>query len=256
MCTTESVVKGNQATFLVADSGGATTRTRGLDGQIPARADSNTQLTATLVEEHDLVEKTGFNIFESQGPQREIMQKTSMGVVNRKIDQVILSDLSAASVDWGTATAASLLRITKAITLLGNAEVPFDGNICAVITPAFYGYLTQMKEFSSAEYVRRQPLDGQNGYQWQDMTGFWWWSNVKWVVHPNLAGVGTSSATCYMFHKNAIGHAVDTAGIHVDADYDRKQDSSWARATIYMGGKLLQNSGVVKMLHDDSALSA
>ena len=35
--TTESVIKGNTATFLVADSGGANATTRGINGLIPAR---------------------------------------------------------------------------------------------------------------------------------------------------------------------------------------------------------------------------
>lgn len=49
---TEAVIKGNQATFLVAGSGGAAAVTRGINGLIPARADSLTQTTATLVEWH------------------------------------------------------------------------------------------------------------------------------------------------------------------------------------------------------------
>ena len=49
---TEAVIKGNQATFLVAGSGGASAVTRGINGLIPARADSLTQSTATLVEWH------------------------------------------------------------------------------------------------------------------------------------------------------------------------------------------------------------
>ena len=53
-CTiTEAVIKGNQAVFLVAGSGGAAAVTRGINGLIPARADSNTQHTASLVEWHD-----------------------------------------------------------------------------------------------------------------------------------------------------------------------------------------------------------
>ena len=50
---TEAVIKGNQATFMVAGSGGATATTRGINGLIVARADSMTQTTATLVEWHD-----------------------------------------------------------------------------------------------------------------------------------------------------------------------------------------------------------
>jgi len=50
--TTEAVIKGNTAIFLVADSGSATAVTRGINGMIPARADNLTQNTATLAEWH------------------------------------------------------------------------------------------------------------------------------------------------------------------------------------------------------------
>jgi hypothetical protein len=52
-CTVrETVVKGNTATFLVADSGSATATTRGVNGLIPARADNLSQPAATLQEWH------------------------------------------------------------------------------------------------------------------------------------------------------------------------------------------------------------
>ena len=68
--TTEAVVKGNEAVFLVARSAagtgvGAQGVTRGVNGLIVARGDSLVQSTATLTETHDLVRKTGFNIFAS-----------------------------------------------------------------------------------------------------------------------------------------------------------------------------------------------
>ncbi len=62
---TEAVIKGNEAIFLVGGSGGAKAVTRGINGLIPARADSLTQSTLTLTEWHDLVRKTRFNIFQS-----------------------------------------------------------------------------------------------------------------------------------------------------------------------------------------------
>lgn len=58
--TTEAVIKGNTAVFLVADSGGATAVTRGVNGLIPARADNLTQNSCTLVEWHDLVQTGPF----------------------------------------------------------------------------------------------------------------------------------------------------------------------------------------------------
>ncbi|HEX9412102.1 MAG TPA: hypothetical protein VF916_01235, partial [Ktedonobacterales bacterium] len=80
VCTTEAVIKGNTATFLVAGTGGAIAVTRGVNGLIPARADNLAQQSATLAEWHDLVRKTNFNIFASQGNQRAIMQATTMTV--------------------------------------------------------------------------------------------------------------------------------------------------------------------------------
>src|SRR6185437_11478669 len=124
--TNEAVIKGNQAVFLVADSGGATAVTRGVNGLIPARADNLTQDTATLTEWHDLVRKTRFNIFASQGDQRRVMQMTSMGVVNRKIDTDIIAMLDSGVTNQAGATAAtgSLAMVMRAKTILGNNQVP------------------------------------------------------------------------------------------------------------------------------------
>lgn len=49
---TEAIIKGNSAVFLVAGSGNASAVTRGVNGQIPARADDMTQNTCTLTEWH------------------------------------------------------------------------------------------------------------------------------------------------------------------------------------------------------------
>lgn len=253
--TTEAVIKGNQAEFLVADSGSAETVTRGVNGNIPARADNLNQFTCTLTEEHDLVRKTGFNIFASQSDQRRIMQVTTMGTVNRTIDQQIITNLNTGTVNTGTATTASLALATKALGILGLAEVDYDGQICAAITPAFLAYLQRDSAFTSADFVEMKPLAGMNTsggmeFKW----GYYNWMGVKWIVHPRLPGVGTSAEKCFMYHRSAIGHAANVDGINTAVGYDEEQDYSFSRATIYCGAKLLQNSGVVVINHDGSAI--
>jgi hypothetical protein len=244
---TEAVIKGNTATFLVAGSGGATAVTRGVNGLIPARADDLNQLSATLAEWHDLVRKTGFNVFASQGDQRRIMQETTMAVINRKVDADIIAQLDAATVDTGTTATASVSMVAKSLSALGTAEVPITemDNMFGVITPAFWGYMMEMKEFASGEYVDVKMFNGSIRKMFR-------WFGVNWIVHPNLTGVATSTELCYLFHRNAIGHAVNTAGITSPVGYDEEQDYSWARASVYMGSKLLQNTGIVQMKHDGS----
>jgi len=244
----ETVIKGNQAVFLVAGSGGAAAVTRGSNGQIPYKTVSNTQNTCTMTETHAPFEMTGFDIFSNQGDQKRIMMNASQAVLHRDIDQKIIDVLDTATLTTGTAVTGSLDLVVKARTILGNNEVDLtqEDKIFAAITPAFEGYLLQVKEFGSADYVEVKPLIGPARRMRR-------WAGVNWMVHPNLTGVGTSSESCYMWHQDALGHASNVAEMMVDAGYERKQQVSWTNATLYHGAKLLQNTGIIKMVHDGSA---
>jgi hypothetical protein len=251
--TTEAVIKGNQAVFLVSGSGGAEAVTRGVSGLIPARSDDQAQNTCTLTEQHDLVRKTGFNVFASQGNQRAIMQMTTMAVINRKIDDQITTVLNTGTVTIGSAsTIPSVSLFQNARVKLSNASVPWDSNITLLCQPSFLAYLEQAPEFSSADYISMRPYAGDDP-SWRDQPMAYRWRNALIIEHPNLPGKGTSSEISFMYHKNAIGHAADTAGMQSPVGYDEEQDYSFARCTMYMGAVLLQNTGVVVITADGSA---
>ena len=253
--TTEAVIKGNSAVFLVAGSGSAEAVSRGVNGRIPARPDDNTQNTCNLYEWHDLVRKTGFNVFASQGNQRAIMQMTTMAVVNRKIDDVIVDEINDnATVTIGSSTTLpSVSLFQNGIVKLQNASVPWDSNITLLCQPAFLAYLEQAPEFANkAEYVNIGPYAGTDA-SWRDRPMAYRWRSALVIVHPNLPGKGTSSEISFLYHKSAVGHAVNTGGMESPVGYDAEQGYSWARCSIYMGAKLLQASGVVKITADGSA---
>ena len=245
----ESVIKGNQAVFLVGGSGAATAVTRGINGLIPARADSLTQNTATLVEWHDLVRKTRFNIFQSQGDQRRLMQETCRKVLNRRIDQDIVDQLDTAT-NTVTSGTMSLAVVAEALTTLGENEVSTEDedNMWAVMTPAVRGYLMQIPEWNSADYVEAKYLNGPARRVKR-------WAGFNCIFHPNLTGVGTSAEKCYFYHRDAIGSAFDNGeGMNVAIGYDDEQDYSYARCSSFTGAKLLQQTGIVQFLHDASAI--
>lgn len=256
--TTEAVIKGGQAVFLVAGSGSANATTRGTNGRIAARPDSLTQNTCTLQEWHDLVRKTGFNIFESQGNQRAIMQMSSMAVLNRKTDSLITSSLDTGTVTVGSGagTIPNLSLVMNAKVKLSNAAVPWDGNITLLCQPSMLAYLMQAPEWTSALYVgdgaRPFGAGGANA-NWRDKPAAYRWMNLLVIEHPNLVGRGTNTEHSYLYHKTAVGHAMDTAGLQTPIGYFEEQDYSWARATAYMGALVLQNSGIVVISHDGSA---
>ena len=253
---TEADVNGSAAVFLVSTSGSATATTRGADGLLVARDDSHNQTTATLAEWHDLVRKSRFNIFASQGNQTLLMQQTTMAVINRKIDDDIIAVLDTATNDTGAATAASLELVMHAVTILGDnvVDIEEEDNMFGLISPGFKGELMQLPEFSSADYVSIQPMVGPARQYLR-------WAGINWIVHPRLTGSVGSGSTgasekCYIYHRNALGHALDKAGMDVAVGYDDEQDYSYCRASTFMGSALLQNAGVVQVLHDNSNFTA
>lgn len=249
--TKETMLSGNTATFLVSGSGGDTAVTRGTNGQIPYGNPTNNQISATLVEKHAPYEMTGFNIFASQGDQKRIMQNASMAVINRDIDATILAELANATQDFGTGP-ATVATVIGAKVILGNGEAgDGDGDeLFGIGTPAFFGYLMQATEFSSADYVDVKPFVGQT-------RRFLRWMGINWVesAAPALAP-GTASELAYIWRRDALGYAVNLGEEKIFVDYDEKQDVSWSRATIYHAAKILQNSGIVKIAHDGSAFVA
>lgn len=249
-CTTSANINGNTAVFLVAGSGGASAVTRGVNGLIPARSDDLTQNSCTLSEWHDLPQRTSFNIESSQGDARRIMQESSMGVINRKMDELVIEQLDTATQDTGTSATMSLSLVAKALAILGNAEVPIqeEDNMFALVSPAAYFYLMQIPAFTSADYVDIKPFAGS-------IKRYRRWFGVNWIMHPNLTGNGTSTEDCYVFHRSAIGLATNK-DIRVAVGTDEEQDYSYVRTSVFMGAKLLQNTGVVNINHDGSAYVA
>lgn len=251
--TTEAVIKGSQAIFLVADSGGATAVTRGTNGRIPGRADNNTQNTCVLTEYHDKVEKTSYNIFASQGDQKLIMQQSSMGVINRTIDTDILAALANATITTGAAAPLTVGLFSKAQATLSAAKVPWDGNITLVCSGAALGVLQLAPEFASADYVGGKP--NVDDPAWKDKPQAYRWRNVLIIAHPQLANTSSpASENAYMYHKSSIGHAADTGNIQSVVGYNDEDDYSFARTSIFMGSKQLQNTGMIKIPHDATGL--
>lgn len=247
-CYCKAQTKGNQAVILVAGSDGGDATTRGVNGYIPYGQASNTQVTLTLEERHGTHEITGFDVFSSQGDQRQIMQTASLTKIHRNVDNKIVAALDTATLTAGASQQADLDLVTKATAILGanNVKVEEDAKMFAAITPSFRAYLMQTTEFSSGDYVDVKPFNGPVRKMWK-------WAGINWIVTTALTGMGTNDEYCYLWHQDAIAHIANTNEMKVEVDYDRKQDLSWARASMFHAAKVLQNTGIIRMRHDGSA---
>ena len=175
-------------------------------------------------------------------------------MINRKRDEFIRNALDEATISWAGSNAtpasatASLAGITKAWTILRN-NYAGDGDIFAAITPAFHGYLMAMKEFVNHDYIQDKKFEGVPKHK-----AFSWWG-INWIVDPDIEGVGTGVAKCYMYNRSAIGSAMHKEGMDAEVGYEAKHKRSWANLSVHMNAKLIQNNGVIRMHHDDTAYS-
>lgn len=246
--TAEAVIKGNTAEFLVADTGGASAVTRGTNGLIPSRTDHLVQTACTLTEWHDKPRRTKFDIFASQGDGRRILQLGTTKVLNRKIDDLVIAELSGGTQTTGAAAIATLNLILKAQAILGNADVDIDEeeNMFCAISPAARAYLMQIKEFASSDYVDVKPFKGPAVKMLR-------WAGINFFVSNRLSGRTTSSEKLLLWHRSAIGYSVNTGEMEVAMGENLEESYFWARASAFMGAKLIQNTGVVVIPHDGSA---
>lgn len=248
--TTESMIKGSSAVFLVTGTADSM-KERGVDGLIPAASEVDTQVTISLKEMHHRATVTGYDIFQAQSDRRRILQERGMKAANKEIDDTILTALDATTTTWnsGNAVVLSYPVLVDIITELYENQVDNDGGITCVWSPKAYARILTFAQATSIDYVNQKPL--MDGYQ-----APFRFLGAQHIMHPRVPGVGTSTAKCFVYHKAAIGHALDTAGIKIDVGYNGEHDYSYARHSVYHGAKILQNSGVIEVTtNDTTALS-
>lgn len=250
-CSKETMANGHVVTWAISGAGSQVAVTRGQDGDIPYGTPTNTQVSATLVEQHAPESLTGFDVFASQGNQVELMKTNVMAIIRRAQDREILGELANATLDYGSGP-LTVETIAGARAILGNNHVPIseEDNMFCVISPAAEAYLMQTTEFTSADYRDVKPFEGGIAMKYRR------WMSMNWIVADVLTGAGTTAEIMYMFHRSAIGYAIAMGEEKITAGYNEEQQRSWALATVYHKAKILQNAGIIKITHDGSAYVA
>jgi hypothetical protein len=245
---TKGDVNGNTFKFILGPTADMAVE-RGSNGDIPLMADNQTNAECTLKEYHHLVQKNRFNINSSSVDQRMIMQQQGIASMNKRTDDLIITELATTAYDSGAAAAASSIGwLLEAQAILGENDVPVDdGAIWCALTPMAHAQLLRTAQASSSDYIDERPFMKMRKIR--EIAG------VKVFRSTALPGSGSASASCFMWHEDAVGHAMQMGEQNTAVDYESKHDRSWARTSSYQGAKMLQDEGVFKIVHnDDSAL--
>lgn len=244
---TQGMPKGYQFVFDLFGDRTRTAVTRGATGDIPYQQTDQSQVTLTMEQWFAPLAKNQFNVVTSQGNQRRAMQEECVAVINRTKDQQIIDALVTGTLVSAAAGTMTVDYALKAMVNLMNTDAG-NGMLTGLITPAAWAYLVQQEQVSSKDYVDTSKILGPGSKMFD-------WNGARWLVHTGLPGIPTASATCLIFNQKAIGYGMNSAETKHEAGYNAEQARSWALSTLIGGAKLLQNTGVIKLLHDDTGFT-
>ena len=129
-------------------------------------------------------------------------------------------------------------KVLEAFEMLGDKDVPDDGQRFAVIGWKQWSELLELPEFTDADFVGAEELPWR-GTQAKH------WLGTLWMPHSGLdldAGV----RRCFWFHRSAIGHAIGQE-VTTDVTWHGDRAAHFISNSMSQGAALIDADGVVEM---------
>lgn len=233
----KSNIKGATTTFQKVGKGAAMTKAR--NGQVPTMQMDHTPVECELVDYYagDWVDK--LDELKTNIDERMVVAKAGAYALGRKTDELIIDALQNASNQAGTdSDGLTRAKVLEAFEMLGQGDVPDDGERYAVIGWKQWSDLLDLKEFANADYV------GADELPWRG-TQAKRWLGTLWIPHSGLPK-SSNVRTCYWYHKSAIGHA-SGADVTSDITWHGDRASHFVNNMMSQGACLIDAAGVVKL---------
>ncbi len=237
-------VVGASTTFQVIGKGSATTKTR--NGAITAMSLEHKPIECTLTDYYAGAWVDKLDELKIGHDERRAVAQMGAYALGRKTDDLIIAALNGSANTIGTqASPATMTKATilQAFTKLNNADVPDDGERYALVAPAQWNQLLNIEEFSSANYVGDKTpfIAGCESRKWL---------GINWIMHTALPS-GTGTHTCFIYHKNAIGHAVGM-DIKTDITWHGDHAAHFVNSMMSQGACLIDQTAAVKLVCSDT----
>lgn len=261
---TKSGIIGESTTFQKIGKGVATTKAR--HGTITPMNQDHTAHTATLVDFYagdwvDRLDEAKINIDE-----RMAIAQGGAWALGRKVDDQIIALLNGTteSTITVTVTSAAAVRngLLELVEALNDNDVPNDGRRYGLLSPRMWTRAMGVEEFSSADYI------GANGLPFTEgvpaFGGWKSWNGVLWNQHTAVPGKGSATSNSYVWHRNAVGYATgahagnvaDSEAVAADITWHGDRASHFVNHMMSGGGVLIDTTGVIEGVSDDTAAIA
>lgn len=244
---TRGIIRAETARFYVMGNGITTEKAR--NGNIPQQDLDLSYVTATMVDRYWRKDVDELDMAKVTAELRPVLIQDAAGAFGRYADDQIIQALDAGASfyigDYSTAMGRNVAL--GASRQLLNTGMRNDGQIFAIITPNQRSQLMTEDEFASADYVGSDDLPyKQMGMDVRT------WEGVHWITHIGLNGRGTTQCRGLMYHKSALGHAVNA---EVAIKWAEKEEGwGWiAKGAMSMGAIAIDPTGIVEMRTNDLA---
>lgn len=234
--TKDSVV-GATTTFQKVGKGIASTKAR--HGLVPVMNVDHTPIECVLQDYYagdwvDRLDELKTNINEQQ-----IVAKAGAYALGRKTDEMVINQLATSTNFAGSDTdELTKLKVLTAFEMLGEADVPDDGQRFAVVGWKQWSDLLNIDEFANADYV------GDEQLPWKG-TQAKRWLGTLWIPHSGLPKIG-SVRYCFWYHKTAIGHGIGSE-VKTDITWHGDHAAHFVNNMMSQGACLVDGSGVVTL---------
>lgn len=241
---TISDVKGSTAVFQKVGKGTASTKST--HGLVPVMNLDHSTIECELKDFYagdwvDHLDELKVNIDE-----RQVIANAGAYALGRKSDELIIDALDAASTNVITGGGVGLTKdkVLEAFEIMGQTDVPDDGQRFAIVGWKQWSDLLKINEFASSDYIGSDDLPwlGTQAKQWLGTT---------WIPHSGLPVDGADIRSCFWFHKTAIGHA-SGSDVQTDVTWHGDRASHFVNNMLSQGASLIDETGVVKFECDET----
>jgi hypothetical protein len=230
-------VRGSSTVFQRVGKGAATTKAR--HGMVPVMNVDFSTVEAFLVDYYagewvDRLDELKTNIDE-----RQVLANAGAYALGRKTDELIIEALDTGTTVAGSASSGlTKEKVLEAFELLGENDVPDDGQRYAVIGWKQWSELLSLPEFANAEFV------GDDQLPWRGSQAKFWLGTL-WIPHSGLP-LASGVRTCFWYHRSAVGHAIGQ-DVVTDITWHGDRAAHFVSNMMSQGAVLIDPTGVVKM---------
>lgn len=238
-------VAGSTAVFQKVGKGTASTKST--HGMVPVMNLEHSAIECNLQDYYagdwvDRLDELKVNIDE-----RQVIANAGAYALGRKSDEMIISALGGATQNVIADAGVGLTKdkVLESFELLGEADIPDDGQRFAVVGWKQWSDLLKIDEFGNSDYIGSEELPWQGSQAKR-------WLGTTWIPHSGLPEDGSGVRSCFWFHKTAVGHA-SGSDVQTDISWHGDRAAHFVNNMMSQGAALIDSNGVIVMNCDENA---